>query len=386
MLFLPDDGLDGDGQRIFLFPAWPRQWDVSFKFLAQNQTSVQGELVGGKLRSLIVTPESRTKDVVNLLKSDDDSGPSGIFLLAEPGESCEAACGLAGRDCSQHVVTRQDIAGIWVALFQECQQYRCGQDTGNSTAAFAELGVRCRELPATMRNVSTWSRRDQPCFVTDPVSTPSHLATQSSDADRCCQQGDPLHGACLGWRGVPNPLSCQWSSWNTSRLCRCAATNTHQWHFGTGFTGGEVETTGWWTNETYVFGHAVEPGHTGVITHLWTTTTPACEPDYILRYYIDGEKQASLEFTPAMANGVGFDAEKGDQSDGAPWSTKWFGLGAGNHRNRYNKTGQAWWSNIRIPFQRSVRVSLQNRGCANPDGLFVRAAALFFAHLLESQV
>ena len=361
MLFLPDDGLDGDGQRIFLFPAWPRQWDVSFKFLAQNQTSVQGELVGGKLRSLIVTPESRTKDVVNLLKSDDDSGPSGIFLLAEPGESCEAACGLAGRDCSQEV------------------------ETGNSTAAFAELGVRCRELPATMRNVSTWSRRDQPCFVSDPVSTPSHLATQSSDADRCCQQGDPLHGACLGWRGVPNPLSCQWSSWNTSRLCRCAATNTHQWHFGTGFTGGEVETTGWWTNETYVFGHAVEPGHTGVMTHVWTTTTPACEPDYIIRYYIDGEKQASLEFTPAMANGVGFDAEKGDQSDGAPWSTKWFGLGAGNHRNRYNKTGQAWWSNIRIPFQRSVRVSLQNRGCANPDGLFVRAAALFFAHLLESQ-
>ena len=72
MLYLPDDGLDGDGQRIFLFPAWPRQWDVSFKFLAQNQTSVQGELVGGKLQSLIVTPESRRKDVINLLKSDDE--------------------------------------------------------------------------------------------------------------------------------------------------------------------------------------------------------------------------------------------------------------------------------------------------------------------------
>lgn len=42
----------------------------------------------------------------------------------------------------------------------------------------------------------------------------------------------------------------------------------------------------------------------------------------IFRYYIDGETTASIQFTPPMAAGVGFDDTQ------APWGTKWIGKGA----------------------------------------------------------
>ena len=38
------------------------------------------------------------------------------------------ADGWAPEEIGRFAVSRHDIAGIWVAPFQECQQYRCGQD------------------------------------------------------------------------------------------------------------------------------------------------------------------------------------------------------------------------------------------------------------------
>ncbi|MEO7489731.1 MAG: DUF5703 domain-containing protein, partial [Ferruginibacter sp.] len=52
------------GNKILLFPAWPKNWDVSFKFPASGNTTVEGELKDGKLQRLVVTPASRNKDVV----------------------------------------------------------------------------------------------------------------------------------------------------------------------------------------------------------------------------------------------------------------------------------------------------------------------------------
>lgn len=52
----------GDG-RIVLFPAWPREWDVSFKLHAPQGTVVEAELTGGKVTRLRVTPEERQRDV-----------------------------------------------------------------------------------------------------------------------------------------------------------------------------------------------------------------------------------------------------------------------------------------------------------------------------------
>jgi hypothetical protein len=59
--------LQVDGPKIYLFPAWPRQWDVNFKLHALYNTTVEGTLRAGKITALKVTPASRSKDVVNLL-------------------------------------------------------------------------------------------------------------------------------------------------------------------------------------------------------------------------------------------------------------------------------------------------------------------------------
>jgi len=53
-----------DGGAIRLLPAWPLAWDVQFKLHAPGNTTVECEAKGGKIVRLVVTPESRTKDVV----------------------------------------------------------------------------------------------------------------------------------------------------------------------------------------------------------------------------------------------------------------------------------------------------------------------------------
>jgi hypothetical protein len=54
--------------KIYLFPAWPKNWDVSFKLHALYNTIVEGVLKGGKIVSLKVTPESRRKDIHMMIK------------------------------------------------------------------------------------------------------------------------------------------------------------------------------------------------------------------------------------------------------------------------------------------------------------------------------
>jgi len=56
------------GKKIYLFPAWPKTWDVNFKLHALYNTTVEGELRAGKVITLKVTPPSRAADVVNLLE------------------------------------------------------------------------------------------------------------------------------------------------------------------------------------------------------------------------------------------------------------------------------------------------------------------------------
>jgi hypothetical protein len=50
--------------KILLLPAWPPDWDVSFKLHAPKQTTVEATVRGGKVVSLKVEPEARRKDVV----------------------------------------------------------------------------------------------------------------------------------------------------------------------------------------------------------------------------------------------------------------------------------------------------------------------------------
>jgi hypothetical protein len=52
------------GDKIYLLPAWPKEWDTSFKLHLRNQTVIEGVVKNGKLERFIVTPESRRKDVI----------------------------------------------------------------------------------------------------------------------------------------------------------------------------------------------------------------------------------------------------------------------------------------------------------------------------------
>jgi hypothetical protein len=51
------------GRKIYLLPAWPKDWNVDFKLHAPYQTVVEGTVRSGKVESLKVTPEERRKDV-----------------------------------------------------------------------------------------------------------------------------------------------------------------------------------------------------------------------------------------------------------------------------------------------------------------------------------
>jgi hypothetical protein len=50
--------------KILLLPAWPADWDVSFKLHAPGQTTVECAFRNGRIQQLTVTPESRRKDLV----------------------------------------------------------------------------------------------------------------------------------------------------------------------------------------------------------------------------------------------------------------------------------------------------------------------------------
>ena len=58
--------LQSDGRRIFLLPAWPEDWDVSFRLRAAGGAMVECVYRDGKVRSLRIEPEDRRRDIVDL--------------------------------------------------------------------------------------------------------------------------------------------------------------------------------------------------------------------------------------------------------------------------------------------------------------------------------
>jgi hypothetical protein len=49
---------------VYLFPAWPKAWDVHFKLHAPKNTIIEARLRNGVAEILNVTPEARRRDVV----------------------------------------------------------------------------------------------------------------------------------------------------------------------------------------------------------------------------------------------------------------------------------------------------------------------------------
>jgi hypothetical protein len=69
MIGLQEMLLQTDGKKIFLCPAWPNNQDVHFKLHAPYNTTVEASVVNGKVQTLIVTPEERKKDVIDMLST-----------------------------------------------------------------------------------------------------------------------------------------------------------------------------------------------------------------------------------------------------------------------------------------------------------------------------
>ncbi len=63
MIGLQEMLMQTDDKRIFLFPAWPKNIDVHFKLHAPYNTTVEAEIINGKIVLLKVLPEERRKDV-----------------------------------------------------------------------------------------------------------------------------------------------------------------------------------------------------------------------------------------------------------------------------------------------------------------------------------
>ena len=57
-----------DGDKILLFPAWPKNWDVDFKLHVPGNTWVEAKLKNGKVETLKVSPYERKEDIVIMIK------------------------------------------------------------------------------------------------------------------------------------------------------------------------------------------------------------------------------------------------------------------------------------------------------------------------------
>lgn len=53
-----------EGKKILLLPAWPKDWNCTFKLHAPFKTTVSGRVENGKIQDLVVDPESRKADVI----------------------------------------------------------------------------------------------------------------------------------------------------------------------------------------------------------------------------------------------------------------------------------------------------------------------------------
>ena len=67
--------LQSDGEKVYLLPAWPKNWNVTFKLHAPRKTVIEGTLKDGQWQRLHVTPSERRQDV-NLAPAFAKTPPS----------------------------------------------------------------------------------------------------------------------------------------------------------------------------------------------------------------------------------------------------------------------------------------------------------------------
>ena len=61
------------GDKLYLLPAWPKDWNVEFKLHAPRNTIIKGKFIEGKFTELKITPESRRDDIVTDFETDNNN-------------------------------------------------------------------------------------------------------------------------------------------------------------------------------------------------------------------------------------------------------------------------------------------------------------------------
>ena len=56
------------GDKLYLFPAWPKEWDIRFRLHASRGTTVEAELHQGKVTNILVTPARDKEKIVVCIK------------------------------------------------------------------------------------------------------------------------------------------------------------------------------------------------------------------------------------------------------------------------------------------------------------------------------
>jgi len=64
MIGLQEMIMQVDDRKIYLLPAWPKNWNGKFKLHAPYQTTIQAEIKNGEISNLVVLPENRRKDII----------------------------------------------------------------------------------------------------------------------------------------------------------------------------------------------------------------------------------------------------------------------------------------------------------------------------------
>jgi hypothetical protein len=67
MIGLQEMLIQTDKEKIYLFPAWPPEWNVHFKLHAPFNTTIEAIVRNGKIEVLKIMPETRKKDVIIML-------------------------------------------------------------------------------------------------------------------------------------------------------------------------------------------------------------------------------------------------------------------------------------------------------------------------------
>ncbi|RLD77038.1 MAG: hypothetical protein DRJ10_12620 [Bacteroidetes bacterium] len=56
--------IDPYSKKMYLTPAWPKNWNATFKLHAPYNTIIEGTVKNGIIETLVVTPSSRKNDII----------------------------------------------------------------------------------------------------------------------------------------------------------------------------------------------------------------------------------------------------------------------------------------------------------------------------------